>query len=178
MAEELARLVPGYLPAVLVIRDEREGELDSRYRNETMILRAFAPALDSGTAVLAGWKPGGCEPAAMEDFLSSLDHERGDSSSLFDICYLGLGVDGHTAGLFPGDPALVSGAFAVRGRAPEFPQERLSLGIVALRSANRTRFLVRSAGKERALARLGSGDLGCPAVLAATGDSIAFVAAY
>ena len=96
---------------------------------------------------------------------------------LFDLCYLGLGSDGHTAGLFPGMPGLDDPGPCIRGLAPLPPRQRVSLGFSALASTERTRFILSAAGKEAALEKLRTGDPGCPAVRAATVDTIAFVLA-
>lgn len=96
---------------------------------------------------------------------------------LFDLCYLGMGADGHTAGLFPGMPGLDDPGFCVRGLAPQPPRQRVSLGLPALTSSGRTRFLLGAAGKEAALEKLRKGDPSCPVVRAATADAIAFVLA-
>ena len=96
---------------------------------------------------------------------------------LFDLCYLGLGSDGHTAGLFPGMPGLDDPGLCIRGLAPLPPRQRVSLGFSALASTERTRFILSAAGKEAALEKLRHGDPGCPAVRAATVDTIAFVLA-
>jgi 6-phosphogluconolactonase len=190
--------------ALLVVGDERDGAIEGRYRNDETIKAAWSEALTAGRARLMRWERSPAEPAAMERRLAELAASRAIGVPLFDLCYLGLGADCHTAGLFPGDPslapALVSAlpaAFeterraeieareagslgeaiprALRGRAPDYPYERLSLSFAALRSSRRTRFLVRSAGKESALAALTAGDPSCPAVRAAAPDALAFV---
>ncbi|MEX0374185.1 6-phosphogluconolactonase [Spiribacter pallidus] len=59
----------------------------------------------------------------------------------FDAVILGMGTDGHTASLFPGDPSLVRGldpdteAHCVATRAPDAPYDRLSLTLHTLTSS-------------------------------------------
>ena len=83
---------------------------------------------------------------------------------LFDVTFLGLGEDGHTASLFPGVEALqerTAWTAAVIGAKPE---PRLTLTYPALDSSKVVAFLVAGAGKKAILARATSGDTQLPAV--------------
>jgi len=72
-----------------------------------------------------------------------------------DIVLLGMGEDGHTASLFPNNPALQSEDAAVAVfDAPKPPPERVSLSLATLNAARHKLFLVAGAGKREALARL------------------------
>ena len=82
---------------------------------------------------------------------------------LFDVTFLGLGEDGHTASLFPGVPALqerTAWAAAVIGAKPE---PRLTLTYPALDSSRVVAFLVAGDGKRAILARALAGEAGLPA---------------
>lgn len=188
----LAAILLRYLPirenlscgplALLVVGDERDGSVEKRYRNDETIKAAWSEALAAGRAALIPWERSPAEPAAMERRLAELAASRPVGRSLFDLCYLGLGADGHTAGLFPGDlpkieapDTVTPAALTSRGRAPDYPFERLSLSSATLRCSGKTRYLVRSQGKETALAALEAGDPSCPAVRAAAPDALAFV---
>lgn len=75
-----------------------------------------------------------------------------------DLVLLGIGEDGHTASLFPGNPATSSAAPVVPVfNAPKPPPERVSLGINTLNAARQKIFLVAGAGKQAALAEILSG---------------------
>jgi 6-phosphogluconolactonase len=79
----------------------------------------------------------------------------------FDLVLLGLGEDGHTAGLFPGhDPGLAQGAANVMPviNAPKPPAERISLSARRLSRARQVLFLVSGAAKREAVSRWKKGD--------------------
>ncbi|WP_223246960.1 6-phosphogluconolactonase [Sulfuriferula thiophila] len=71
----------------------------------------------------------------------------------FDLVLLGLGEDGHTASLFPGqiDVHAVADVVAV-SNAPKPPADRVSLSVRRLNNARRVLFLVTGAGKHNAVA--------------------------
>jgi 6-phosphogluconolactonase len=78
----------------------------------------------------------------------------------FDLVLLGLGEDGHTASLFPGQPsddAAGSPVLAVHG-APKPPPERISLSAARLGAARQVWFLVSGEGKRQALERWRRGE--------------------
>lgn len=75
-----------------------------------------------------------------------------------DIVLLGMGEDGHTASLFPGNPAVLNNAVAVAVfDAPKPPPERVSLSLATLNAARHKLFLVAGAGKREVLARIAQG---------------------
>ncbi len=70
----------------------------------------------------------------------------------FDLVLLGLGEDGHTASLFPGDPALEEPRAWVRAViASKPPPERLTFTLPLINAARSVLFLVQGAGKREAL---------------------------
>jgi 6-phosphogluconolactonase len=82
----------------------------------------------------------------------------------FDLVHLGLGEDGHTASLFPGDPALEERQAWVRAvRAVKPPPDRLTLTFPVLNDARAVLFLVQGEGKRRPLAGVMGGDPSLPA---------------
>ena len=82
----------------------------------------------------------------------------------FDVVLLGLGEDGHTASLFPGNAALgVAGCWATAVRDRSVPEPRVTLTFAALGASRHTAFLVEGAGKRCILAHLLKGDSALPA---------------
>jgi len=75
-----------------------------------------------------------------------------------DLALLGMGEDGHTASLFPGNPALDLDGIAVGVcGAPKPPSERVSLSLDCLNASGRIVLLVTGEGKRNALARVLAG---------------------
>ena len=82
--------------------------------------------------------------------------------SLLDIVQLGLGSDGHTASLVPGDPALAVEDADVALSGPYQGHRRMTLTFPAINRAGAIFWLVSGAGKRAALDQLLSGDEGIP----------------
>lgn len=83
----------------------------------------------------------------------------------FDLIHLGLGEDGHTASLFPGDPALDEQRAFVSAvhNAPKPPPERLTLTLPVLNAARAVLFMVQGPAKRDALTRVLRRDPALPA---------------
>lgn len=78
---------------------------------------------------------------------------------VMDIVLLGMGEDGHTASLFPGNPALTDARLAVPVyNSPKPPSERVSMGYAALNAARHRILMVTGKGKADALARIRAGE--------------------
>lgn len=71
----------------------------------------------------------------------------------FDLSLMGMGEDGHTASLFPGNPALEeSSKLALAVTGPKPPAKRITMTLPALNSTRLAMFLVTGSAKAGALA--------------------------
>jgi 6-phosphogluconolactonase len=92
---------------------------------------------------------------------------------VLDLVHLGLGADGHTASLVPGDPVLdVTDRDVAFTAEPYQGHRRVTLTFPALARAHRVLWVVTGAEKRDALARLLAGDGGIPAGRVAAGDAL------
>jgi len=90
---------------------------------------------------------------------TALEPER----PLFDLMLLGLGSDGHTASLLPGEPVLEERARWVAAVTHGRKEARITLTYPALESSGATAFLVTGADKAEAVRRARNGDFAMPA---------------
>ncbi|HVC77571.1 MAG TPA: 6-phosphogluconolactonase [Candidatus Micrarchaeaceae archaeon] len=94
----------------------------------------------------------------------------------FDLVLLGLGEDGHTASLFPGDPALsVQDRACTTSRAANEPRNRLTLTYAAINSAAHVAFLVTGSGKGAALRAVQERSVPAAAVKPQDGELVWFL---
>lgn len=83
--------------------------------------------------------------------------------AVLDLVHLGLGADGHTASLVPGDPALDIRDADVATTRPYQGRNRMTLTFPIINRARRILWLVTGREKADALARLRDGDRTIPA---------------
>lgn len=96
--------------------------------------------------------------------------------SLFDVVLLGLGVDGHTASLFPGTSVLDVRDRLVVPVGGDKPETRITLTYPALESGQKVAFLVTGEEKRSILSRIRRGNNDLPAArLQPSGELIWFV---
>jgi 6-phosphogluconolactonase len=143
----------------LIQVDERIAADGSPARNLTEQRKAFGPLTDINWLTLPVHEPDNLGPFVAE--LVRL----GGQPPVLDVVHLGLGSDGHTASLVPGDP-LVSERFAFAGRTGIYQgTERLTLTRAVLEQARLLVYLVQGSDKVDALNRLNNADHTIPAGL-------------
>jgi len=148
--------------------DERFVPPDDKDSNFGMIRAALfskapIPASNIHAVPTVGLAPDAAARAyegALQSFYGAdrLDPDR----PLFDVTFLGLGEDGHTASLFPGADTLAETARWVVP-AKQGRQDRITLTPPALNSSHHAAFLVAGRAKAPILARLRRGDTTLPA---------------
>lgn len=135
----------------VLFTDERCVPRDHPDSNYGMVDRALLSRLDSPPR--AHRMPGEtCDADAHE-----VELRRAFGALRLDLAVLGLGADGHTASLFPGEPVLKERVrWVARVTRPDHP--RITLTLPVLSSARLALFLVAGEEKRGAVARLLAGE--------------------
>ena len=144
--------------------DERVAPAGDPDRNLTHLrqsLLAHAPLRPEQVYAMPVESPD-LEPAAAQYALTL--REIAGSPPVLDLAHLGLGPDGHTASLVPGDPVLdvTDADVAVTSRAYQ-GRRRMTLTYPMLNRSRRILWLVTGSEKVDMLARLRAGDRSIPA---------------
>lgn len=110
---------------------------------------------------------------AAEGYAQQL-RELAGSPPILDLVHLGLGVDGHTASLFPGDAALQVTDREVTLAASHAGYRRMTLTLPVINAARARVWLVVGAAKVGVLANLVEGTSGTPGTLVARDGTTIF----
>ncbi len=137
---------------------------NARMAAEAMFSRAPVPAGNVHRIPTVGVTP----DQAAADYERTLRGLHGGQAPtperpLFDVCFLGVGDDGHTASLIPGEAVLSERVRWVGVVAHGRPEVRITLTYPALESSRAVVFLVQGEGKRAILDRILSGDATVPA---------------
>jgi 6-phosphogluconolactonase len=153
MFDELAKLDMPWADVELFQVDERVAPDGDPDRNLTHLRESIGDA------------PARVHPMPVND--ADLDAAAAAYATVlpqrFDLVHLGLGPDGHTASLVPGDPVLTVTDALVAVTQPYQGHPRMTLTYPALTRADQLLWLVTGADKREPLARLLAGDESIPA---------------
>ncbi len=130
------------------IGDERDLPSGDRDRNDTMIASALAGILK--VSKLHPWPAIGRDTACIA-YGEELRGELG-SEPVLDFTFLGMGADGHTAGIFTlEDASARGGPLAHPSESPLYPRSRMTLAAPVLRKSARLLVSLRGDDKKKAL---------------------------
>jgi 6-phosphogluconolactonase len=105
------------------------------------------------------WNTALASPQATSDDYARQLREAfpGAGLPVFDLCLLGMGPDGHTASLFPGNPPLPAGALCAPVKKPDSGQDRVTLSLGVINAARERMVLVLGSDKEGVLEKVHAG---------------------
>jgi 6-phosphogluconolactonase len=153
MFAELASQAVPWDTVVIYQVDERVAPPDDPDRNLTHLHAALASAPAQVRAM----------PVNETDLAAAADAYAAMLPEQVDLVHLGLGPDGHSASLVPGDPVLSVTDRLVALTQPYQGHVGMTLTYPALARASQILWLVTGADKKDALARLLAGDTTIPA---------------
>jgi 6-phosphogluconolactonase len=134
--------------------DERVAPDDDPDRNLAHLQESLPPAAANDVRAM---------PVLEADPERAADEYASSLPEAFDLVHLGLGPDGHTASLVPGDPVLDVTDRDVALTGVYNGRRRMTLTYPVLDRAHRVMFLITGEDKVDALRRLQAGDRSIPA---------------
>lgn len=143
--------------------DERVAPDDAAERNLTHIDETLLSSVPLPAAQVHAMPVNAADlQAAMRRYAQTLRNAAG-APAVLDLVHLGLGGDGHTASLVPGDAALqvIDADVALSG--PYMGRRRMTLTFPVLNRARRVLWLATGSEKREMLARLLAADASIPA---------------
>ena len=112
-------------------------------------------------------------PGACDRYAATLGQLAG-TPAVLDLVHLGLGPDGHTASLVPGDASLEVQDTDVTSAGPYQERMRMTLTYPIINRAREIMWLLTGASKTEMLNRMKAGDRGIPAGRVSQANAIVF----
>lgn len=132
--------------------DERCVPPDHKDSNYRMTREAMLDALKLPETQVHRWLAELDPDQAAAKYAETLKAEFGTPWPDFDLMWLGMGDDGHTASLFPGSPALnVTDTSCVANYVEKFEAHRLTMTFPAINASKNITLLVAGSGKAEVL---------------------------
>lgn len=145
--------------------DERYVPTDDPDRNAGQTLSILASRIPLDPAKV---HPMPASDGSADLAQAALEYASELGETVFDICLLGVGPDGHVASLFPGHPSFEKQTGRVIGveDSPKPPPERITLTMPVITASDEVWLIVSGAEKADAVARALDGDESLPATMA------------
>jgi 6-phosphogluconolactonase len=144
--------------------DERWVDVESPESNYGEAGRMWLDRLRPAPARFPMYDPNRDPEAAAKAYAQLLKKRFNAELPVLDLALLGMGQDGHTASLFPGQPSLKeTGRLCLAVRQPATGQQRLTLTYPVLKASRRCAFIVQGSEKADLLGRVLAGRVQVPA---------------
>ncbi len=144
--------------------DERVAPAHHPDRNLTQLTESIAPFANPGAPQI---DPMPVESSDLDEaalrYARTVADAAGSFPPILDLVHLGLGIDGHTASLVPGDPALAVNNADVAVTGPYGGRQRMTLTYPVINRARRILWVITGADKAAMLVRLRQADPSIPA---------------
>jgi 6-phosphogluconolactonase len=141
--------------------DERVAPDGDPDRNLTSLVKALPEAVELHPM-----------PVAEDDLDAAAERYAASLPEAFDLVHLGMGDDGHTASLVPGDPVVGMADRAVALTREYRGRRRMTLTYPVLDRARRVLWLITGEDKAAMLPRLLAGDPSIPAGRVSAGEQL------
>jgi 6-phosphogluconolactonase len=135
--------------------DERYVPFKDSDSNFGTACRLWLDGLKNGPRLRPMYREGVDVETAARDYAAQLRSELGPGTPVLDLCLLGMGPDGHTASLFPGQPSLSeSSRLCLAVKHPSSGQDRLTLTYPVLNASRNVAFIAQGAEKAGLIAQV------------------------